>query len=235
MGTKENGQPVSSEANHASTPLCRVSGPRGLGPRDDNRLRVSPAASRRERPTRTAAPSRTKPTITGTATTAPASRETSRKPSPATSFAFMGTSVHCLGARATYHEGQSPGNEGPLRARRVGLSESGGGARPCGRWPGAFGDGGRRALTEPAQERRDEERHERSELRRWSLKFEGEALLKPAVPEATDHLLGTHHADHDGPVAGQALYHDVTRLRHSTSLGSVFLCHRVPWRKCRRP
>src|SRR6266478_2590731 len=107
-----------------------------------------------------------------------------------------------------------------------------GGARPCERWPGAFSDRGRRALTEPAQERRDEERQERTELRRWSLKFEGEALLKPAVPEATDHLLGTHHADHDGPVAGQALYHDVTRLRHSASLGSVFLCHRVPWRKC---
>src|SRR5881392_4280146 len=66
--------------------------------------------------------------------------------------------------------------------------------------------------------RRDEERQERTELRRCSLKFEGEALLKPAVPEATDHLLGTHHADHDGPVAGQALYDDVTRLRHSGSL-----------------
>src|SRR5438874_13179724 len=64
----------------------------------------------------TAAPNATYPVITGAATTAPASREISRKPSPATSFAFMGASVHCLGARATYHEGQSPGNEGPLRA-----------------------------------------------------------------------------------------------------------------------
>src|SRR2546426_1090773 len=179
----------------------------------------------------TAAPNATYPVIIGTATTVPASREISRKPSPATSFAFMGASVHCLGARATYHEGKSPGKEGPLRARRVGLSESGGGARRCGRWPGAFGDGGRRALTEPAEERRDEERHERNERRRWSLKFEGETLLKPAVPEATDHLLGTHHADHEGAVAGQALYHDVPRLRHSASLGSVFLCHRVPSRK----
>src|SRR6266566_7025170 len=65
----------------------------------------------------TAAPNATYPVITGTATTAPASREISRKPSLATSFAFMGASVRCLGARVPYHEeGQSPGNEGPLRA-----------------------------------------------------------------------------------------------------------------------
>src|SRR5438552_6736322 len=78
----------------------------------------------------TAAPNATYPVITGTATTAPASRETRRKPSPATSFAFMGASVHCLGARATYHEGQSA-NRRAMRAtarrsrgaRRVGLSD----------------------------------------------------------------------------------------------------------------
>src|SRR6266404_2788338 len=64
----------------------------------------------------TAAPNATYPVITGTATTAPASREISRKPSLATSFAFMGASVHRPGARVPYHEGQSPGNVGPLRA-----------------------------------------------------------------------------------------------------------------------
>src|SRR6266446_5551606 len=63
--------------------------------------------SRSDRPTSTAAPSRTNPATTGTEMATPASRETRRKPSPATSFAFMGASVHCLGARATYHEGQS--------------------------------------------------------------------------------------------------------------------------------
>jgi len=67
----------------------------------------------------TAAPNATYPVITGTATTAPASREISRKPSLATSFAFMGASVRCLGARVPYHEGQSPGNVGPLRAGAV--------------------------------------------------------------------------------------------------------------------
>src|SRR2546426_2427876 len=64
----------------------------------------------------TAAPNATYAVITGTATTAPASREISRKPSLATSFAFMGASVHCLGRGSPYHEGQSPGNAGPLRA-----------------------------------------------------------------------------------------------------------------------
>src|SRR2546422_3665400 len=47
----------------------------------------------------TAAPNATYPVITGTATTAPASREISRKPSLATSFAFMGASVHRPAAR----------------------------------------------------------------------------------------------------------------------------------------
>src|SRR6266446_6783833 len=55
--------------------------------------------SRSDRPTSTAAPSRTDPATTGTEMATPASRETRRKPSPATSFAFMGASVHCLGAR----------------------------------------------------------------------------------------------------------------------------------------
>src|SRR5207245_7460126 len=67
--------------------------------------------SRSDRPTSTAAPSRTNPATTGTEMAAPASRETRPKPPPATSSAFMGASVHCLGARATYHEGQSPGPE----------------------------------------------------------------------------------------------------------------------------
>src|SRR2546426_9083631 len=129
--------------------------------------------------------------------------------------------VHCVRVHCVPESWRPPHRT--LRSR--------GGTRPCARWPGAFGDGGRRPLTEGA----DEEREERSERRRRQLKFEGEALLEPTVPEATDHLFGTHNADHDGPIAGQALYHDVPRLRHSASLGSVVLCHRVPWRKCRRP
>src|SRR2546429_8365749 len=84
--------------------------------------------SRSDRPTSTAAPSRTNPATTGTEIATPASRETRRTPSRPTSLTVIAASVHCLGARATYHEGQSPGNEGPLRAgsrgaRRVGLSD----------------------------------------------------------------------------------------------------------------
>src|SRR6266404_6566466 len=86
--------------------------------------------SRSDRPTSTVAPSRTNPATTGTEMATAASRETRRKPSPATSFAFMGASVHCLGARATYHEGQSAnrramrGHCAPASWRpRVGLSD----------------------------------------------------------------------------------------------------------------
>src|SRR5437016_10703828 len=79
--------------------------------------------SRSDRPTSTAAPSRTNPATAGTEMATPASRETRRTPSRPTSLTVIAASVHCLGARATYHEGQSPGTEGPLRARRVGLSD----------------------------------------------------------------------------------------------------------------
>src|SRR5437773_1305663 len=98
----------------------------------------------------TAAPNATYPVITGTATTAPASREISRKPSLATSYAFMGASVRCLGARVPYHEGQSPGNEGPLRAGVVppaALNSPIMRRETVRALAGAFSDRGRRALT----------------------------------------------------------------------------------------
>src|SRR5207247_674985 len=53
------------------------------------------------------------------------------------------------------------------------ILRSGGGAKPCARCPGAFGDGSRRALTEPAQERRDGEREEGNKRRRRQPEVEG--------------------------------------------------------------
>src|SRR5207245_10895565 len=94
----------------------------------------------------TAAPNATYPVITGTATTAPASREISRKPSLATSFAFMGASVHRLGARVPVPRRPIARQCGSIACRsrsgrRIGLSDQAESReRAC--------DGGGRAVTE---------------------------------------------------------------------------------------
>src|SRR2546426_1710660 len=106
---------VVAEARRAEPPpllYAALRGSRALGPASSS-LRPT---SRSDRPTSTAAPSRTNPATTGTEMATPASRETRRTPSRPTSLTVIAASVHYLGARATYHEDQSPGNEGPLRA-----------------------------------------------------------------------------------------------------------------------
>src|SRR5712692_7054910 len=82
-----------SDANPYAALCLPVSCSRGLVPSDDNRLRVSSAASSKERVTRTAAPSATYPATIATELASSASREISPKPSLATSFAFMVPSV----------------------------------------------------------------------------------------------------------------------------------------------